>query len=219
MRIVATSDLHGHLPEVPECDVLCIAGDLCPTFGHDFATQNKWLHGPFADWLRRIPARHIVGCWGNHDFIGQEAPEAVADLPWILLNDAYRDIDGVRFYGTPWQPVFFDWAFNLTEPGLAKKFALIDKQTDVLISHGPPWGLGDKTQRGESVGSMSLLTQISLLKIPLTFCGHIHEAYGAYTIGGSPSQVYNVSLVNSKYKPAHKLVEVEYARNRRPARN
>src|SRR5436190_1982375 len=111
MKVVAVSDMHGILPEVPACDLLLLAGDITPVQDHDLSFQASWLGQEFRHWLKQVPARKVIGVAGNHDFIFQRLPEAVPpDLPWTYLQDEGTEWEGLRVYGTPWQPVFFDWA-------------------------------------------------------------------------------------------------------------
>ena len=126
MKIAAVSDLHGILPEIPPCDLLLIGGDVCPLKDHKLRRQADWLGSEFRAWLERVPARKIVGVAGNHDFVFQHEPTWVPrDLPWTYLQDSGCEWEGLRFWGTPWQPWFFDWAFNLHEPDLKPKWQMI----------------------------------------------------------------------------------------------
>src|SRR5207237_1050417 len=144
MRIVAVSDLHGFLPDIEPCDLLLLGGDLCPVANHRLSFQADWLDTTFRAWLERQPARKVVGVAGNHDFIFQQAPALVPhDLPWTYLQDEATQWEGLRIYGTPWQLWFYDWAFNLNEDELEKKWRLIPAGTDILVLHGPPHGYGD----------------------------------------------------------------------------
>ena len=75
MKVVALSDPHGQLPgQVPPCDLLLLAGDLCPVENHGIAFQANWLDRTLRPWLKRVPARKVVGVAGNHDFIFEKAP-------------------------------------------------------------------------------------------------------------------------------------------------
>lgn len=205
MRIAATSDLHGHLPEVPACDLLLIAGDLAPASRHDVAFQAHWLDTDFRRWLQAVPARHIVGVAGNHDFVFEQAPESVPpDLPWTYLQDEGVAIGGLRLWGSPWTPWFYDWAFNAPrddgeEEFLVERYAAVGDDTDVLLMHGPPRGYGDLTARGERVGSTALLHLVDRVRPALCVFGHIHEARGSSTHGSSI--VANVSAVDLHYRP------------------
>src|SRR5262245_1002245 len=113
MKIVAMSDMHGQLPaRVPACDLLLLGGDVTPVEDHSIGFQASWLDREFRDWLQAQPARKIVGIAGNHDFIFEQAPGLVPELPWTYLQDSGIEWEGLKIWGTPWQPIFFDWAFN-----------------------------------------------------------------------------------------------------------
>lgn len=204
-RIVAVSDLHGVLPEIPACDLLLIAGDVCPTSNHDVHFQAHWLDTEFRAWLASVPARQKVLAAGNHDFVFEQRPELIpADLPAVYLQDAELKWEGLRIWGTPWQPWFFDWAFNLREPELAVKWQLIPKGIDIIVVHGPPQGHGDAVPRKSGVdhtGSPSLLERIKKIKPRLVVFGHIHEGRGQWQVG--PSLLANVTILDEKYQHVH----------------
>lgn len=205
LRIVATSDLHGYLPVIPECDLLLIGGDLCPD--GDAVQQARWLDTSFRQWLRDVPAVETVAVAGNHDFLFENSPEMVPDLQWHYLQDSSVELFNLKIWGTPWQPVFYDWAFNLTEPELAEKWRLIPQDTDILLLHGPPYGFGDKNSQGELTGSPSLTRRIELVQPKLVVCGHIHEARGEYRI--RQSRIINASQLDLRYEPHASVCELE----------
>jgi Icc-related predicted phosphoesterase len=209
MKIVAVSDLHGFLPDVPRCDLLLLAGDLCPVTNHNIDFQANWVLGTFRTWLERQPAAKIVMVAGNHDFVFQYRRNWLgADFPAVYLEDSGVEHAGLHIWGSPWQPVFFDWAFNLTEPELARKWARIPENTDILVVHGPPRGYGDLTARQEHVGSPSLAERIAAIRLKLAVFGHIHPARGVYRMG--ETLLANVSLVDEKYEPVHGVWEWEF---------
>jgi Icc-related predicted phosphoesterase len=206
MKVVAVSDLHGNLPSIPPCDLLLLAGDLAPLRNHKLPYQAEWLDKTFRAWLERVPARKVIGVAGNHDFIFEQAPESVPrDLPWTYLQDSGTTWEGLRIWGTPWQPWFYDWAFNLHEPELAPKWALIPADTDVLVLHGPPYGYGDGVpERDGNVrhcGSPSLLARIEAIGPRLVTFGHIHEGRGEWRLGRTV--LANVTLVDAGYDVAY----------------
>ena len=183
LTIVCISDTHGFHDhtEVPDGDILIHAGDLTK-------------HGTLGDvtdfnaWLGTLPHRHKVVIAGNHDFCFQHEPELARSrlTNCVYLEDEAATIEGIRFYGSPWQPWFFDWAFNLQRgPEIAAKWSLIPDDTDILVTHGPPLGFGDVTYRGESVGCADLLERIRVVRPKLHVCGHIHEAAGVARDGGT----------------------------------
>ncbi|MDQ8044850.1 MAG: metallophosphoesterase [Solirubrobacteraceae bacterium] len=200
MKIAATADLHGHLPEVPPCDVLVIAGDLTPPTSQEPAVQAAWLDGPLRAWLEAAPASHIVAIAGNHDFVFDREPGLVpADLPWTYLQDSGATIDGVSFWGSPWTPWFHDWAFNApqgdaAEVFLDERYAAVPDPTDVLVIHGPPAGYGDRTATGFAAGSNAFLRLIDRVHPSLAVFGHIHEARGRWKRG--KRQLANVAAVH-----------------------
>lgn len=204
-RVVAVSDLHGVLPDLPACDLLLVAGDVCPTTDHRSPYQAQWLDGPFRAWLKAAPARCKVFIAGNHDRVFEEAPHLVPpDLPGIYLQDTRLDWEGLAIWGTPWQPRFFDWAFNLDEPELRQKWALIPDDTDVLVVHGPPHGHGDAVPSRHGVrhpGSPSLLERIEQIRPKLAVFGHIHEGRGVSEVG--TTMLANVTLLDEHYRPVH----------------
>src|SRR4051794_33499553 len=122
---------------------------------------------------------------GNHDFIFERQPDLVPkSLRWTYLQDSSVEIDGLKIYGTPWQPWFYDWAFNLSEEELAKKWEMIPASTDILVCHGPPRGYGDVTQDNRRVGSPSLWDAIFRIRPRLCVFGHIHEGRGRWAVDG-----------------------------------
>ncbi|HKB36146.1 MAG TPA: metallophosphoesterase [Gemmataceae bacterium] len=208
--VVAISDIHGKLPAIPACQVLLIAGDICPTCWPP--QQAEWLQGPFRDWLDRIPAQEVVAVAGNHDRIFEKAPHLVPRLRWHYLQDQSAKLFGLTIYGTPWQLRFHDWAFNLDEPELAVKFAAIPEGTDIVVSHSPPFGFGDLAPRsggGEHIGSPSLRKRLLEIRPRLSVFGHIHEGRGVYNQDGVV--LANVTVVNRAYELAHEpmIFEVE----------
>ena len=206
-RIIATSDFHGKLPPIPECDLLLIAGDICPA--GDPLKQAKWLNTTFRTWLDSIPAKEVVAIAGNHDQIFERAPELVPkNLKWHYLQDSFITLYGLTIYGTPWQLPFWG-AFNLTEGRLAEIYTKIPTTTDIIISHGPPYGIHDEVPNKIHTGSTSLLTRTLQIKPKLLLFGHIHNAYGQTTRDGTTFA--NVSLVNDDLKVAHQPMLFELA--------
>jgi Icc-related predicted phosphoesterase len=118
----------------------------------------------------------------------------------IYLQDEPVEIEGLKFYGSPWQPWFLDWAFNLERgESLRKVWARIPEDTDVLVTHGPPHGILDRTTRGEPVGCEDLRARVEELRTPLHLFGHIHEGYGTERRG--QTLFVNASSCTVSYRP------------------
>jgi Icc-related predicted phosphoesterase len=172
MRLVLGSDLHGYLPEVLPCDVLVLAGDIMPDY-----EQSRFYLGRLRQWLNNAPVRHIVATWGNHDW--PYNVQGLPDLRWHMLVDRAITLEGVTFYGSPWSLPYYSWAWQAPEETLDKLYSFIPDNTDVLISHQPPFGMCDKNDKDMHEGSKSLYDRMAeLSQLKLVVCGHIHEARG-----------------------------------------
>ena len=209
--IVCTADLHENLIEIPECDVLLIAGDISFAFKGDLVAKQAFLAGAFREWLEEVPAAEIVLVAGNHDQSIQEwgLPHG---LRCHYLEDEGAELCGLKLWGTPWQPWFHGWAFNAPrrhgERFLASKFDLIPADTDILICHGPPRGYGDHSGRSGGqphVGSTALTEAIERIQPRLMVCGHIHSGYGRYRLG--VTEIVNAAHVDNDYRPVNPVVE------------
>jgi Icc-related predicted phosphoesterase len=212
MHLVLTSDLHGHLPSVPPCDVLLIAGDVCPIENHHLDFQAAWLRYSFIPWLRGVPARQKIFIAGNHDFIFAERPDFIRDRDWpaVYLQDSGTAWEGVHFWGSPWANELPGWAFTAPEERLQAVWDRIPPETQVLLVHGPPHGYGDTVIGNLSgdelhVGSRTLDDTLQRLEnLRLVVYGHIHEGAGVYRHAtGVP--LYNVALMDVSYIPANPL--------------
>lgn len=206
MKVCCVSDMHGHFPEVPECDLCILAGDYAPAFRHD---RVNWYWDRLAPWVNAVAERcPVVGIAGNHDLLFEQRPDLVPPMRWTYLQDSGTEVAGLRLYGSPWQPRFFDWAFNADEPELAERWAAIPEDTDILVTHGPPRGYGDLEPAGKvRCGSPSLLERIEQVRPRLAVAGHIHDGYGVYQIG--PTVFVNAAHVDERYVPRNPPVVIE----------
>lgn len=217
MLILATADLHGHLPKIPECDILLIGGDVCPVQGsHKSHIQATWMTKFFREWLESVPAKHIVGIGGNHDFVLEDVDEKrkIADLPWTYLQDEEVTIDGVRIWGSPWVPNLPRWAFHggMNSAVIEGTVKNIPKGLDILLSHGPMDGYGDVVgpQYGgpTHVGCLNMADHVKTIKPRAFVCGHIHEGRGHYRHKHIEQGIFNVSHMDEMYVPNGPLVEI-----------
>jgi Icc-related predicted phosphoesterase len=205
MKIVCISDTHG-LHEgvaVPEGDLLIHAGDLT-----DHGQVEQVVS--FNQWLGELPHRHKVVIAGNHDFLFEREAERAESLITnaIYLRDSGMEIAGVSIYGSPWQPWFYDWAFNLQRGDeIRAKWDAIPPETQILITHGPPVGHGGVTASGEDVGCVDLLNAIRRVQPQLHVFGLIHEGYGVTREG--PTSCVNASICDLSYDPVNAPIVVE----------
>lgn len=232
MRIVALSDQHGHLPAIPQCDLLIVAGDICPDrFGpflaiHDPDQQKSWFNRNVRPWLAKAPATHKILTWGNHDWCGQAcsfrhdspAEASTTDLQ-ILVDEgtsvpASDEADGaIAVWATPWSNQFMNWAFMKVPEDLEAVYAEIPEGIDILISHQPPYGYSDRcfdvgSGTVQHLGSRELMKAIERVRPKLVICGHIHDGYGRTDYDGIP--IYNVSIVDEQYRVAHPPTVIDF---------
>ena len=168
LKIVAISDIHGMLPELQECDVVCCAGDISPLeYQSDQTQMLGWFYLVFLPWVESLPCKKFVMVAGNHDFFLQNIHRRLIDesdgyrrytwrsasdvmkklLPGnlrgkynklVYLCDSSFEYEGKRFYGTPWIADLSRWAFYLDNDSLMEKYKNIPKKCDVIITHMPP---------------------------------------------------------------------------------
>jgi len=215
MKIVTLSDLHGHLPEnLPEGDCLVIAGDICPATNHNVAFQAKWLEVRFNLWLDFLPYKDIVCIAGNHDWVFEKAPAFVPKLKCHYLQESSVVINGVKMFGYPHTPVFCNWAFNRSHGELTEIVNKIPEDTDVILSHGPAYGIldsvTDQRWHGTAVdlGCKALRKRVDELpNLKLVVCGHIHSAHDMIKRGNTT--FVNASYLNESYYPDYSVQVVE----------
>lgn len=207
MRIVCLSDTHSLHPamyhEIPDGDVLVHAGDFT-SLGLLQEVVN------FNEWIRQLPHTHKIVIAGNHDVCFEQDSEFSEAYLWdcTYLQDSGVVIEGVHFYGTPWQPSFMDWAFNLdTEEELDQKWQLIPSTTDVLLSHCPPKGILDEARPGEPLGSSTLNKRVLEIQPKLHVFGHIHESYGKIKQG--KTSFVNAAICDATYSPGNRAIVVD----------
>lgn len=189
VTVVAMADTHGFHDRlvVPDGDVLIHAGDLTQLGRRPELEAVR-------DWLRGLPHPHKVIVAGNHDFLFEQEPVAARALfsDFIYLEDAEATVAGLRIWGSPWQPWFHSWAFNLHRGApIDAKWRLIPPGLDVLVTHGPPAGYGDRCFDGREVGCEDLLEHLRRTQPRFHLFGHIHEARGQWQVG--PTRVCNVT--------------------------
>lgn len=231
MIIDCISDLHGELPELDCGDILIVAGDL--TASHS-AKEFK----TFFDWLIAQDYNHKIVIGGNHDSYLQKTVmygEISKDLGkqydeddnfigygYYYLCDSSVTIDGYKIYGTPWTRTFEGinpncMAFTVDgEEMLSKKWEFIPDDVDILVTHSPPYLIGDLVERyraePEHVGSKSLGKKIKDSNIKLHVFGHIHAGYGETRLQRERDDhefiFVNASIMNEDYDPVNKPIRI-----------
>lgn len=156
MKICGISDIHGNLlNNVPECDVLCIAGDVITLNAQrNFDASEYWWKNRFVPWVMKLPCKKVLVVPGNHDiylenlYINDRWKEfcdymaVVTQGKLHFLIDQSYEYEGISFYGTPWiHPIAFQenkWAFQIKSYKEDNPYSRIPK-CDVLITHDSPF--------------------------------------------------------------------------------
>lgn len=213
MKIVCLSDTHNCNEQivVPGGDLLIHSGDATIQ-GTEFEVEN------FLGWFSSLPHEYKIFVAGNHDWMYQtdnrRARLLTASFGIKYLQDSFIEIEGLKIYGSPWQPRFFDWAFNLMRgKELAEKWEMIPFDTDILITHGPPNGILDEVPRQywvENTGCEELIKKVEELsefKLKAHIFGHIHCGYGQTEKFGV--KFINASNCNEEYQPTNPPIVFE----------
>lgn len=176
MRLICISDTHGNeFPSLPDGDVLIHSGDAGIVSEQSIAKLNR-MFGDLKDKFK-----HIIYVPGNHDLFFEKQFRLAQTMlsNAIVLNDSGIVIQDKLFWGSPITPWYFDWAFNRNRgDDILRHWNLIPSNTDVLVTHGPCYGILDLTLDGRNVGCNDLLNAVKRIRPIAHICGHIHEAYG-----------------------------------------
>ena len=223
MKITCISDTHTKHSELdlPGGDVLIHSGDFMSS-GKDSLELLEFLN-----WLYKQPYEHKILIAGNHDRLFEETPAYANQLindvnhngSITYLQDEGCTIDGINFYGSPWTPEFCGWAFQIhNDYEDTEHWRKIPKDTDVLITHGPAYGMLDEIttplMTGATpghLGSKGLHNWIEENNPKLHICGHIHSAQGVLDGYGEVTTHINAACLGEdyKYSNANKYIEWE----------
>jgi len=201
--------------DLPGGDLLIHAGDIS-------SMGRKYEIKEFCDWADGLTNyTSVVFIAGNHDFGFEKKPEETMEIvksyKWInYLQDNHlsfgADMENlVKIYGSPWQPEFHNWAFNLPKNGweLEQKWNDIPEDTDILITHGPAFGILDTISgQYENLGCQLLTNRIKKIKPKIHVCGHIHSGRG-YVFDGD-THFFNASVLDEQYQYTQKPLTVEW---------
>lgn len=209
MKIIAISDTHElhRKVQVPDGDILIHAGDFT-NFGEIDQVED------FNKWLGELPHEYKIVIAGNHDLSLERAPELTEPMltNCIYLKDKGLDLFGLKIWGSPYTPFFSSdfWVFHKRgHDACYSQWQAIPEGLDILVTHGPPNRVLDKTMEGDYAGDTGLAARLHEMRIRprIHLFGHIHEAYGTQKAHGG--QAYNVSVCTRMYKPTNLPVVIE----------
>jgi Icc-related predicted phosphoesterase len=203
--------------DLPGGDILIHAGDFMNSGWNEIEAIEffKWF-----DAIDNYDTKIFIA--GNHDRWAQNNPE---EFKGILTG--YKTIEYLQdekidlwdqedqqlvIYGSPWQPEFYNWAFNLPRHGeeMKARWDAIPNDTDILITHGPPFGYldipgGQSTLR---VGCEMLRERVDEFKPKIHIFGHIHGSAGYYFNGHT--HFINAAVLNEQYQYANAPLNIEW---------
>ena len=201
LKCIAISDTHCNHKKLklPKADVIIHAGDISCRGRKDEVVE-------FIKWFEQLNYAHKILIAGNHDFFLEKEPvnEVRQIIPPTInyLQDSGCTIEGVHVWGSPFTPRFHDWAFNRSRgKEIRQHWMKIPAHTDLLVTHGPPYGILDQTSSEDHVGDRDLIEVVSTIKPKVHVFGHIHEGYGRFVKG--TTTFINASLCNERYELIH----------------
>ncbi len=219
MKITFISDTHNKHSQVtsslPGGDLLIHAGDMS-SMGRRNEVQQ------FLEWFNGLDNyTHKIFIAGNHDWGFQDDPKMCQEQLELYNKVTYlqdnlevigEDYEtAVKVYGSPWQPEFYNWAFNLPRMGweLEVKWNDIPMNTDILVTHGPALGqLDTVVGQGVPLGCELLAERIKVVKPKIHVCGHIHTGYGYKFVDGT--HYFNAAVLDERYIFTQKPMTVEW---------
>lgn len=167
MRILHISDTHGEhhqLSDMPGADVIVHSGDISFAGSEDEAFD-------FIQWFSSLPYTYKVFIAGNHDNCLHEANiEGLPENCFYLYNSSVV-IDGLKFHG---MPLFME---DIISGNYDESFQKIPDDTDILMTHQPPYGILDNSANIH-YGDRDLLQTVMDIRPRYHLFGHIHDAYG-----------------------------------------
>jgi Icc-related predicted phosphoesterase len=212
IRLVLISDTHGKHDQLNE-DLLKLDNSVTTIILHagDLSSTGAFIQiNRFLDWYASLPFKHKIFIAGNHDFGFEQMSDiqdTYKDKGVIYLMDNSVEVEGLKIYGSPWQPRFYDWAFNVDRTRIAEKWALIPEGMDIIMTHGPVHGILDYTPTYVNVGCEALYDKIIQLKPKIYVSGHIHFARGIKSFNNT--LFVNASVLDESYTYTNKPIVIE----------
>lgn len=165
----------------------------------------------FGAWFKKQPHKYKVWTAGNHDRLIEMLPSLASMVGPEYLCDSGITIEGIRFWGSPYTPWFNNWAFNEHKDNMWRHWDLIPADTDILITHGPAYGIRDSlyivNSGQEHLGDQHLLEVVYRVRPKHHIFGHIHFGFGLHKESGM--EFHNVSVCDEAYKLANPCTVID----------
>lgn len=236
MKILCISDTHGKheyltdlIEEKEGWDLLIHAGDFSNLgYVDEIRKFDKWLKSISHKFKHMIviAGNHDIGCSEGADFLRAQrhhhsehsintdrSREGLRLENATMLFSESAEVEGIKIYGEMRQPWFHNWAFNVEYSQGPEVWKDLPDDIQILVSHGPPYKMLDKTDDGRLVGCKALAEKvINHPTLELVVCGHIHEDYGILSVPKANGQrciIINASFVNLRMSPINKPIEYD----------
>jgi len=182
MKIWHISDTHMQhgLLTIPDgIDTVVHSGDAT---NYKDPYRNESELRAFIDWFAALPIPNKVFVPGNHDTSlekGLITRDLIEHRKIHLLINEEVNIGGLRIWGSPFTPRYGDWSYMRDRGTINRIWDNIPEGLDILITHGPPYGVLDATydhhNKVELVGCSALRKRVA--KVPPRFMlfGHVHS--------------------------------------------
>lgn len=205
MKIVCISDTHGmhNRIEIPDGEMLIHAGDIT-------GDGSKEETRDFIQWFASLPHKYKVFVSGNHDRSLEKRGINYFQLPDDVqyLENSSVNLGGLKIWGSPYVPLFGRWSFMKEDLDLYEFWHQIPEDTDILVTHGPAWGINDKAYPTQAhLGSKTLAEKLTIRCPQLHLHGHIHGGYGITEANGIIH--VNAAQLDEAYKPSNKPIVID----------
>lgn len=207
MKTWLISDTHGNHWQLtpPDVDLVIFAGDES---NYHIPYQNEIECWDFLAWFSKLNITHKIMIAGNHSAAIERrlvTPQEIRGLGIHYLEHEYLEIEGFKFFGSPYTPTFSSWFYMKSRETIGRYWNEVDGPLDVLITHGPPKSILDITTdrygKTEHVGDSSLYKAVQRIKPKFHVFGHIHSNRegdinsGIFMPTGSPTTYCNAACV------------------------
>lgn len=212
-KITFISDTHGKHHEItgdlPGGDILIHCGDFMNSGRYEGEAIS------FLEWFNGLDNyKHKIFIAGNHDRLFEDVPTIAREISEQYTNTTYLqdssiEVEGLKIYGSPWQPEFCGWAFNLPRgEKLKAAWDLIPDDTDILVTHGPPMDFLDIVKgQYQHLGCYDLKQRVLSVQPKVHCFGHIHSASGEDEY--NDIKFINASILDEAYQYINKPKNIE----------
>lgn len=204
-RIVCVSDTHNTTPPLPKGDILIHAGDLTNQGSlSELQKAVDWISKASYEAKIVVAGNHDITLdppfysehgLSFHNQHPQDSASCVAllqnasGITYLNHSSAHIRLEGAdgprthfHVFGSPYSPDTNGlWAFRYTpnSPQATDLWSQIPLNTDILITHTPPYSHCDTSVTKAPKGCEELRKALWRVRPKLHVCGHLHEGRGA----------------------------------------